>query len=69
MMTVSVKDKEMPYENMNQMDWTRRGLKIVSGTDVMYIAMSKKHRQLIASRLREIIPGRSWAGTAAPVST
>jgi hypothetical protein len=68
MMTVSAKDMEIPYENMNQMEWTRRGLKIASGSGVMYIAMGKKHRPMIASRLRELIPSRCWAGTAAPVS-
>lgn len=68
MMTVSAKDKEIPYENMSQMEWTRRGLKIASGTGVMYIAMGKKHRQMIASRLRELIPTRCWAGAGAPVS-
>ena len=68
MMTVSAKDKEIPYENMSQMEWTRRGLKIASGTGVMYIAVGKKHRQMIASRLGELIPGRCWAGAAAPGS-
>ena len=68
MMTVSDKDKEIPYDNMSQMEWTRRGLKIVFGTGVMYIAMGKKYRQVVASRLRELIPGRCWAGNAAPIS-
>lgn len=68
MMTVSDKDKEIPYDSMSQMEWTRRGLKIVSGTGVMYIAMGKKYRQMVASRLRDVIPGRCWAGTAAPFS-
>ncbi|HVH14883.1 MAG TPA: hypothetical protein VNA15_04090 [Candidatus Angelobacter sp.] len=67
-MTVSAKDREIPYDNMSQLEWTRRGLKIVSGTGVMYIAVSKKHRQMIASRLRDLIPSRCWAGSAAPVS-
>ena len=67
-MTVSDKDKEVPYENMSQIEWTRRGLKIVSGTGVMYIAMGKKYRQMIASRLREVIPARCWAGPAPQLS-
>jgi hypothetical protein len=68
MMTVSAKDMEIPYENMSQMEWTRRGLKIASGSGVMYIAIGKKHRQMIASRLRELIPGRCWVEAAAQVS-
>ena len=68
MMTVSDKDREILYDNMSQMEWTRRGLKIFSGTGVTYIAMGKKYRQMVASRLREVIPGRCWAGTDAPVS-
>ena len=68
MTTPTAKDMEIPYDNMSQMEWTRRGLKIVSGTGVMYIAMGKKYRRMVASRLREVIPGRCWAGNAAPVS-
>ena len=60
MMTVTGKDMEIPYDNMSEVEWTRRGLKIVSGGRTMHIAMGKKYRQMISSRLRELIPGRSW---------
>jgi hypothetical protein len=60
MMTVTGKDMEIPYENMSQVEWTRRGLKIVHAGRTMHIAMGKKYRRMISSRLREIIPGRSW---------
>jgi len=69
MMTVTNKDVEIPYEIMSQMEWTRRGLKIISGGSVMYVAVGKKHRPMISARLRELIPGRYWAGPVPQVST
>jgi hypothetical protein len=60
MMTVTGKDMEIPYENMSQVEWTRRGLKIVHGGRTMHIAMGKKYRKMISPRLRELIPGPRW---------
>jgi len=68
MMTVTDKDVEIPYESIGQMEWTRRGLKIASGSSVMYIAMGKKYRAMISARLRELIPSRCWTGPAQQVS-
>jgi hypothetical protein len=68
MLTVTGKDIEMPYESMSEVEWTRRGLKIVSGGRTMHIATGKKYRQMISSRLRELIPARSWMDAAPQVS-
>jgi hypothetical protein len=62
MLNLTGKDIEIPYESMSQLEWTRRGLKIVSGPRVMYIAIGKNYRRMITPRLRELIPTRCWAG-------
>lgn len=68
MMNLTSKDMEIPYESMSQVEWTRRGLKIVSGGRTMHIAMGKKYRRMISSRLREVIPARSWMDATPPMS-
>jgi hypothetical protein len=65
-MTVGPGDIEIPYETMNQVELTRTKLKFLSGSGPITMMMSKKYPPMIAAKLRELIPSRSWAapGTA-----
>jgi hypothetical protein len=61
LMTVVQGDIEVPYETMSQVELTRTKLKIFCGSGPITMVMSKKYPPLIAAKLRDLIPTRSWA--------
>lgn len=60
-MTVVQGDIEIPYQSMSQVGLTRNKLKFFSGSGPITMVMSKKYPPIIAAKLRELIPGPSWA--------
>ena len=60
LMTLSGGDVEVPYQSMSQVELTGVSLKMVTGGRPMILRMAKKYPPLIASKLREIIPGQYW---------
>jgi hypothetical protein len=63
LLTVAKGDVEIPYESMSQVELTRNKLKISSGSEPITLFMPKKYPSMIASKLRELIPGRCWASS------
>jgi hypothetical protein len=63
--TVVQGDIEIPYESLSQVELTKTKLKALSGSGPITMAMSKKYPPMIAAKLRELIPSRSWAVPAA----
>jgi len=61
-------DIEIPYQSMSQVVLTKNKLTFFSGSGPITMVMSKKYPPMIAQKLRELIPGSSWAGPTSTVA-